>query len=71
MKVVEANWGTMCASFHWSEPMIAVDTNRSVVALTYQTFMNITGGLNDENNPIKFNEGVVFHLNEDKKCVKW
>ena len=61
----------MCGSFLYSEPTIAVDTNKSVIALTYQNFMNITGGFSDENNPIKFNSSTVFHLNEDKKCVKW
>eukprot|EP01083_Nonionella_stella_P153953 495351_1 len=71
MKIVSKDWGSMVSSFVFSDPHVAVDTNRSIVAIAVQLVMNVTGGLNDENNPVINNAVYVMHLNEDKKCVKW
>ena len=71
MDIFEANWSSMINSFLYSEPTIAVDTNKSVIAIAFQLCSNITGGFSDENNPVILNIAYCCHLNDDKKCVKW
>eukprot|EP01083_Nonionella_stella_P028689 79044_1 len=71
MKIVSKDWGSMVSSCLFSDPIVAVDTNRSVVAISVQHVMNVTGGFRDENNPVIDTVAYAMHLNEDKKCVKW
>lgn len=71
MKICTKNWSSMVDSFVYSDPTIAVDTDRSVIVAAFQLCINVTGGLSDENNPVQNNVVYVYHLNKEKKCIKW
>jgi len=80
MDIMAKSWGFMVDSFHPVNTTVVVDTGRSIVLLSCDLVLNITGGLADENNPVA--NGVVFVLHLEsgggclglgrgKKIVKW
>lgn len=71
MEIVSKDWGSMVTNCLYAEPIVAVDTSRSIVAIVATIFLNVTGGLSDESNPVMNNCTYIMHLNEDKKCCKW
>ena len=71
MGIMAKTWGFMCDSFVFPRPVVAVDTDHSVISVGGPLVGNITGGFADENNPFSNDIHFVFHLNEDRKCVRW
>lgn len=71
MEISHKNWSSMVTDFLYAEPIVAVDTNRSIVAFATSIVLNVTGRLSDETNPVMMNQAFCMHLNEDKKSHKW
>lgn len=62
----------MVDSLFFANPIVAVDTNRSVIAVVSSIVINVTGGFKDENNPVKSNVAYVVHLDDNwKKAIKF
>lgn len=60
----------MVDSLFFANPIVAVDTNRSIIAVVSSIVINVTGGFKDENNPVNSNVAYVVHLDDNKKAVK-
>ena len=77
MGVMAKSWGFMVDSFHPLNTAVVVDTDRSIVFISCDLVLNITGGLADENNPVGNKAVFVLHLDNGnclgfgKKIVKW
>ncbi|KAL9179846.1 hypothetical protein ACHAXT_007816 [Thalassiosira profunda] len=76
MGIMAKSWGAMVDSFHPLNTTTIVDTDRSILFISCDLIINITGGLADENNPV--HNAVVFVVHLDgggfftkKKIVKW
>jgi len=55
----------MVDSLFFASPNVAVDTNRSVIAIVSSIVINVTGGFKDENNPVNSNVAYVVHLDDN------
>lgn len=77
MGVMAKSWGFMVDSFHPLNTAVVVDTDRSIVFISSDLVLNITGGLADENNPVGNKAVFILHLDNGnffgfgKKIVKW
>ena len=69
--IFSKSWGFLCDTFIQINPHIVVDTDYSVITVAGPVVVNLTGGLPDESNIVRNDIEMVFHLNQDKKCVKW
>ena len=71
MHILHENWSTMVDSLFFANPIVAVDTNRSVIAIVSSIVINVTAGFKDENNPVNSNVAYVVHLDDNKKAIKF
>lgn len=77
MGVMSKSWGFMVDTFIPLNTSVVVDTDRSIVFISCDLVLNITGGLDDENNPVA--GAVVFALHLDngicmgmgRKITRW
>ena len=61
----------MVDSLFFANPIVAVDTNRTVIAIVSSIVINVNGGFKDENNPVNSNVAYVVHLDDNKKVIKF
>ena len=52
-------------------PVTIVDTSNSIIQITFDLVLNLTGGFKDENNAVKTTLAIALHLNKDHKIIKW
>lgn len=64
-------WGFMVDSFMIPNPTVVVDTDYSVITIAGGLVINITGGLETENNAVHNDIAFVFTLDKNKKATKW
>lgn len=50
--------------------MVIVDTDYSVIFMSFDLVCNISGRFKDENNPVLLEHAICLHLNKDKKITK-
>lgn len=68
--ILEKGWGLNADDWIPISPIVAVDTNNSILAFAFNHCVNITGGFAGETNLHTTTLAYCLHLDEDKKITK-